>query len=169
MDEMVAGHVRLEARAAAYDRVRMSANALSAYFDCTRQNIARLAAEGVLERGGDGLYDRDRCRLAYLRHLRAALRHSPRSAAATKVTELKARKLQNEIAAYEGTHMMTAEALEFVEKLIGGVLRPRLSSLPAVVAGPDLPLRRRVEVAVEDMLEAIADTAAEFARAKQPS
>ena len=52
MDEMVAGHVPPERRDGASDRVRMSANALAAYFDCTRQNIARLVAEGVLERGG---------------------------------------------------------------------------------------------------------------------
>jgi hypothetical protein len=169
MDEMVAGHVRPEVRDAASVRVRVSANALAVYFDCTRQNIARLAAEGVFERGADGLYDRDQSRLRYLAHLRAALRHSPRSAAATKVAELKAQKLQYEIAAYERAHMMTDEALEFIEKLIGGVLRPRLGSLPAVVAGRDLPLRRRIEAAVEDMLGALADTATEFARGKQPS
>ena len=65
--------------------------------------------------------------------------------------------------------MMTDEALEFVDRLVGGVLRPRLGSLPAVVAGRDLSLRRRIEAAVEDMLGALADTAAEFACDKQPS
>jgi hypothetical protein len=141
---------------------------LAAHLDCSRAYIRELENAGILRRDAGG-FDLDAARIAYIRYLREKRRHSPRSAATTKVTELKAQKLQHEIAAYEGTHMMTAEALEFVEKLIGGVLRPRLGSLPAVVAGRDLPLRRRIEAAVEDMLGELADSAAEFAREKQPS
>jgi hypothetical protein len=170
MDEMVAADAQPERRnGATPDWTRVSGNVLAVHFGCTRQNIARLAAEGVLEREADGLYNQDRCRLRYLAHLRAALRHSPRSVATARVAELRAKKLLHEIAAYEGVHMMTDEALAFVDELVGGVLRPRLGSLPAAIAGRDLLLRRRIEAAVDTMLAAIADKADEFARSKRPS
>jgi hypothetical protein len=141
---------------------------LAAHLDCSRAYIQELESAGVLRRG-EGGFDLDAARVAYIRHLRQARRHSPRSAAATKVAELKAKKLQHEIAAYEGAHMMTDEALEFIEKLVGGVLLVELGNLPALIARRDLELRRRIEAAVYTIREKIAAAAEEFARGKQPS
>jgi uncharacterized protein YdbL (DUF1318 family) len=49
---------RVKERLRAADLVR--GNALATHLGCTRQNVARLAAEGIIERRADGRYDQDR-------------------------------------------------------------------------------------------------------------
>jgi hypothetical protein len=146
----------------------VSAARLAAHLDCSRAYIRELESAGVLPRGGAG-FDLDTARVAYIRHLRQLKKHSPRSEAATKVAELKAKVLQNELALYERDHMETSEALEFVETLVGSVLLVELRNLPALVGGRDLALRRRLEAAVYTTRERIADRAAKFAQKWQPS
>jgi hypothetical protein len=150
------------------DRVLVSGKALAMHLACSRQRVAELTAEGVFEREAGGLYDQDRCRLRMLAQLRAALKRSPASLAAAKVSELKATKLEYEIAKYRGEHMQTAEALEIVERLVG-LFRSHLGSMPATIAGRDVGLRRRIERAADDILEAIASTADAWAQAKRPA
>ena len=147
---------------------RVGGARLAAHLDCSRSYIQELVRTGVLRRGANG-FDLDAARTAYIRFLRQARRHSPRNAATTKVAELKAQMLRHQIASYEKEHMETSEALEFVEKLVGGVLLVELGNLPSLIAGRDLELRRRVEAAVYTIREKIAATAGEFARSKQPS
>ena len=58
----------------------VSASTLATHLACTRQYVAKLTAEGVIDRRGEG-YDQDLCRLRYLAHLRSENRRSPRAAA----------------------------------------------------------------------------------------
>ena len=76
-----------ERRAAKRDKTRLlpddivSANGLATHLGCTRQNIARLTAEAVIEQRSDGCYDQTASRLKYIRHLRSEHRRSPRTQA----------------------------------------------------------------------------------------
>ena len=78
---------------AARDPVLVSASALAVHLGCTRQYIAKLTAEGVIEKRGDG-YDQDQCRLRYLAHLRSENRRSPRAAADAEHASAKAALLR---------------------------------------------------------------------------
>lgn len=57
------------------DKTRMvaddvvAANSLATHFGCTRQKLARLTAEAVIEQRSDGRYIQAASRLHYIRHL----------------------------------------------------------------------------------------------------
>ena len=59
----------------------MSPNSLATHLGCTRQNIAGLTAEAIIEQRSDGCYDQTASRLKYIKHLREQHRHTPRSQA----------------------------------------------------------------------------------------
>ena len=71
MTEVVTRNVRPKR-----DKVRMvtddivTANSLATHLGMTRQNVARLTAEAVIEQRGDGCYDQTASRLRYIKHLR---------------------------------------------------------------------------------------------------
>src|SRR6476646_8948201 len=71
----------------------VSASTLATHLACTRQYIAKLTAEAVIEKRGDG-YDQDRCRLRYLAHLRSENRRSPRAAADAEHAAAKAEMMR---------------------------------------------------------------------------
>ena len=56
----------------------VSASALALHLDCSRTYIAKLEAEGVIQRQGHG-FSLDQSRVAFLRYLRRERRQSPRS------------------------------------------------------------------------------------------
>src|SRR5258708_7873808 len=58
----------------------LSASALALHLDCSRTYIAKLEAEGVIQRQGDG-FPLDQSRVAYLRYLRRERQQSPRTEA----------------------------------------------------------------------------------------
>lgn len=57
---------RVKERLRAADLV--SGNALATHLGCTRQNVARLTAEAIIERRADGRYNQDHARLKYIAH-----------------------------------------------------------------------------------------------------
>ena len=59
----------------------VTANSLATHLGCTRQNIARLTAEAIIEQRSDGHYDQSASRLKYIKHLRSEHRRSPRTQA----------------------------------------------------------------------------------------
>ena len=75
----------------------VSASALALHLDCTPTSIAKLEAEGVIQRQGDG-FPLDQSRVAYLRHLRRERRQSPRAAADAEPVAAKAALLRIRIA-----------------------------------------------------------------------
>ena len=70
----------------------MTANSLATHLGCTRQNIARLTAEAVIEQRSDGCYDQTASRLKYIKHLRMS--RSSRSEADAAHVRAKAEMLQ---------------------------------------------------------------------------
>ena len=69
-------------------------NSLATHLGMTRQNVARLTAEAVIEPRSDGCYDQTACRLRYIKHLRDEHRRSPRTEADAKHTAIKTEMLQ---------------------------------------------------------------------------
>jgi hypothetical protein len=59
----------------------VSGNRLALHFGVVRQHVDQLAAQGVIERRPDGLFDQDQSRLKYFTYLRSDHRRSPRAAA----------------------------------------------------------------------------------------
>jgi hypothetical protein len=70
---------RGKARVAADDVV--TANGLATHLGMTRQNVARLTAEAVIEQRSDGCYDQTASRLRYIKHLRSEHRRRARTPA----------------------------------------------------------------------------------------
>ena len=64
--------------------------------------------------------------------------------------------------------MMTEEALADMEQLIGIVLT-EMSSMPALIGGSDLQLRRKVEKCVFDTRVKMANTFTKIAEARGPA
>ncbi|MET0710613.1 MAG: hypothetical protein ABWY82_27795 [Tardiphaga sp.] len=92
--------VTQERAASKRDKVRMvaddvvTANSLATHLGCTRQNIARLTAEAIIEQRSDGHYDQTASRLRYIKHLRSEHRRSPRTEADAAHVALKTEMLQ---------------------------------------------------------------------------
>jgi hypothetical protein len=84
---------RAKARVAADDVV--SANGLATHLGMTRQNLARLTAEAVIEQRGDGYYDQTASRLRYIRHLRSEHRRSAHSEAGADFQRAKTELFQD--------------------------------------------------------------------------
>lgn len=139
----------------------VSSYKLATHLGCSRQFIDALTAQGVIERLPGG-YNQDRSRLAYIAHLKAARRSTARSEADAQYTASKTRLMQLKIGLEEKRLMEVEEGLEWVEVLIG-LFRTGLGSLPAVVAGRDLQLRRRVEQCCFDVLDGLHKKAVELA------
>lgn len=139
----------------------VSTSALATHLGCTRQYIARLTAEGVIEKRGDG-YDQDASRLKYITHLRSERRRSPRAEAEVELSRAKTEALRLRIAERQRKLIPAEEEVARVDAIIGLMLT-HLSALPAKCAGADLSLRRRLEVCVNEMRRELAEAADKFA------
>ncbi|MBR1071218.1 hypothetical protein [Bradyrhizobium liaoningense] len=71
----------------------VSASALAVHFDCSRTYVAKLEAEGVIQRRGDG-FALDQSRVGYLRYLRRQRQQSPRTQADADHVKAKTEVLQ---------------------------------------------------------------------------
>ena len=116
----------------------------------------------MIEQLSNGRYDQDACRIAYLRWLRAPERRTQRSKvdadfikAKTELIAIRVREKKREL-------METEEAIADMEQLIGIVLT-EMSSMPALIGGADLQLRRKVEKAVFDTRVKMANTLTKIA------
>jgi hypothetical protein len=95
-----------------------SASELSRHLICSREEIKRLTARGVLERGPDG-YDLAHARAAYIEHLRAqAHKGDELNTARMRILELKEAKLRGTMMSYPA---VDAFAIEIFGLLIVGV------------------------------------------------
>jgi hypothetical protein len=121
----------------------VSGNKLAVHFGCSRQNVDQLAAQGVIERRADGLFDQDVSRLKYLTHLRSEHRRSPRAAADTEFALAKAELVRIRIAEKKRRLIPQEEAASDMEHLIGLFLTG-LSGLSAPEGA-----RRLIEMALE--------------------
>jgi hypothetical protein len=136
----------------------VTASALGPHIGCSRQNVVKLADEGVIERRADGLFDQDQSRLRYIRFLQSARRNSARSEADAALARSKARLMELRIGQQERTLMRVDEALEVVDAITGLYLT-KLSELPAR-ATRDLSVRRSIDKVVREIRDELASECA---------
>jgi hypothetical protein len=134
---------------------RVSSVTLAAHLDMTRQNVARLTAEGILERTSAG-YLMDDSRRRYIQHLREEYRKSPRAAADAELQKHKAKLLELKVARQERETMRVSEHEEFMDDVLGLTLT-HLGGWPARISGHDLALRRKAEALIFELRTDIAN------------
>lgn len=134
---------------------RVSSAALAVHLDMTRQNVARLTAEGIIERTSAGYLMGD-SRRRYIRHLREEYRKSPRAAADADLQRHKARLLEMKVARQERETILVSEHEEFMDDVLGLTLT-HLSGWPARIGGHDLALRQKAEALIFELRTEIAN------------
>jgi hypothetical protein len=147
---------------AARKAVLVSGNMLAVHFGCTRQHVEHLAAQGVIERRGDGLVDQDVSRLKYLTQLRSENRRSPRAAADAEHAAAKAALLRLRVAKERRELMPVNEHNNMIDEMCGLILT-RLSGFAARCGGRDLAARRAIDQAVYDLRVEISQAASKMA------
>ena len=133
------------------DKLRMvaddvvTANSLATHVGMTRQNVARLTAEAVIEQRSDGHYDQTASRLRYIKHLRAEHRRSPRVEADADHVKVKTEMLRLRLMERK-REVVRKSDVDAVIDGICGVTLTALSILPARCAPRgDLAVRRSIE------------------------
>jgi hypothetical protein len=139
----------------------VSASALALHLDCSRTYIAKLEAEGVIQRQGDG-FPLDQSRVAYLRYLRRERLRSPRAAADAEHAAAKAALLRLRVARMQKRLMPVDEAVAHMDAMVG-LLLTRLSGFAAQCGGRDLAARRVIDKAVYDLRTEISKAATKLA------
>jgi hypothetical protein len=140
----------------------VTANSLATHLGMTRQNVARLMAEAVIEQRSDGCYDQTASRLKYIKHLRDEHRRSPRPAADAKHAEAETALLQIRIEEKQRT-LMRRDAHEAIIDEMAGLVLTKLGGWPARVGGADLGVRQRAEAALRELRTEIAEAATKLA------
>ena len=136
-------------------------NSLATHLGCTRQNIARLTAEAVIEQRADGHYDQSASRLRYIKHLRSP--RSSRSEADAAHVQAKAEMLQIKIA-QQRRLLVRRDDVDALIDTICGVVLTHLSGLPARCAPRgDLAMRRGIERVVFEVRTEMAQACARMA------
>ena len=132
----------------------------------SNERIRQLSREGWIPKHGTGANTRyalvDVVQ-GYIRFRDDAEKRATKTAAATRISDARAREIELRTAIREGHLIDLDEAIEAIEELMG-LLRSELSGLPARCTR-DLQVRRTIETARNDILERIADLAAEKASA----
>jgi hypothetical protein len=140
----------------------VTANGLATHLGMTRQNVARLTAEAVIEQRSDGCYDQTASRLRYIKHLRSEQKRSPRSEADAAFQRAKAELMKLRIAEKRGQLMLVSEHNALLDEIAGLVLS-RLSGFAARCGGRDLAVRREIDRAVFDLRKEISLAASAMA------
>jgi hypothetical protein len=156
-------------RAAKRDKVRkvaddvVTANSLATHLGCTRQNIARLTAEAVIEQRSDGHYDQAASRLRYIKHPRSVHRRSPRTQADADHVKVKTEMLQLRLMEKCRELVRREDVNELLDTMCGIALT-HLSGLPARCAPRgDLAMRRSIERVVFEVRTELAQACTRMA------
>jgi hypothetical protein len=148
---------RDKARMVADDVV--TANSLATHLGMTRQNVARLTTEAVIEQRSDGCYDQTASRLKYIKHLRSEHQRSPRTQADADHVKVKTEMLQLRLMEKKKELVHMDEVNAMIDDMMGVVLTA-MSSMPARCAPRgDLATRRNIEKCVFEVRTEIANIA----------
>lgn len=144
----------------------VTATALAEHLGVSRQYVARLADEGTIARQGDGLFDQDAARLAYLNWLRSPERRSAKSEAEQAFVREKTKALEVRTMQRMG-QLMPREGVEAALDDVTGAFLTGLSSLSARIGKGDLQLRRIVEREVFAVRQQVSRTLEDTLARKQ--
>ena len=146
----------------------VTATALGRHLDLSRQRVQQLVDEHVIERLPGDQFDQDDCRIKYLRWLRAPERRTARSKVDADFVKAKTELIAIRVQEKRHQLMETEKAIADMEQLIG-VMLTAMGGMPALIGGPDLQLRRKVEKVVFDTRVQLANTFNKLAdEAKEP-
>jgi len=154
-------------RAAKRDKVRMvaddivTANSLATHLGCTRQNVARLTAEAIIEQRSDGCYDQTASRLKYIKHLRSDARRSPRTQADADHVKVKTEMLQLRLMEKQRKLVRREDADALIDEICGVVLT-HLSGM-AARCSRDPAIRRGIDAVVLQVRTELAQVCAKMA------
>ena len=109
----------------------VTATQLGEHLGLARQRISALADDGVIERLPNARFDRDACRLRYLRWLRDPARRSARSEAAAKHAEAKTQLLHIKIEQKQRKLVRRDDVNELINQIAGTVLTHLLMVMPS--------------------------------------
>jgi hypothetical protein len=157
--------VMAQERAAERDKIRMvaddvvTANSLATHLGCTRQNVARLTAEAIIEQRSDGHYDQTASRLRYIKHLRTP--RSARSDADAAHVRAKAIMLQIKIMERQRKLVLREDANALIEEICGVVLT-HLSGM-AARCSRDMAVRRNIDAVVYQVRTELAEVCTRMA------
>ena len=132
----------------------VSASALALHLDCSRTYLAKLEAEGVLQRQDDG-FPLDQSRVAYLRYLRRERRQSSRGEAEAAHAKAKTELLQIRIMEKHRTLVRRDAVDELIDQIAGTVLT-HLGGLSARCSR-DMQVRRNIDAVVMQIRREIAE------------
>ena len=150
--------VMTQERAPKRDKARMvaddivTANSLATHLGCTRQNIARLTAEAIIEQRSDGCYDQTASRLRYIKHLR--MPRSSRAEADAAHLRAKAQILQIKIMQQQRKLVLREDANALIDEMCGVVLT-HLSGM-AARCSRDMVIRREIDRVVYEVRRELA-------------
>ena len=154
-------------RAAKRDKVRMvaddvvTANSLATHLGMTRQNVARLTAEAVIEQRSDGCYDQTASRLRYIKHLRSDSRRSPRTQADADHVRVKTEMLTLRLMEKQRMLVRRDDANELLDTVCGVVLT-HLSGM-AARCSRDMVVRRNIDAVVHQVRVELAQVCEQMA------
>jgi hypothetical protein len=154
-----------ERRAAKRDRTRLvpddivSANGLATHLGMTRQNVARLTAEAVIEQRSDGCYDQTASRLRYIKHLRSP--RSARSEADAEHTKVKTAMLQLRLMEKQRKLVQREDVNALLDEICGIVLT-HLSGMGARCSR-DMLVRRNIDAVVHQVRTELAQACTRMA------
>jgi hypothetical protein len=147
------------------DKTRMvaddvvTANSLATHLGCTRQNIARLTAEAIIEQRSDGCYDQTASRLRYIKHLR--MPRSSRAEADAAHVRAKAQILQIKIMQQQRKLVLREDANALIDEMCGVVLT-HLSGM-AARCSRDMVIRREIDRVVYEVRRELAQVCLKMA------
>ena len=148
---------RDKARRVADDVV--TANSLATHLGMTRQNVARLKADAVIEQRSDGCYDQTASGLKYIKHLRQP--RSSRSEADAVHVRAKAEMLQIRIAERQRKLVRREDANALLDEICGIVLT-HLSGM-AARCSRDMVVRRNINGVVHQVRTELAQVCTKLA------
>jgi hypothetical protein len=127
----------------------VTANSLATHLGMTRQNVARLTAEAVIEQRSDGCYNQTASRLRYIKHLREVHRRSPRIEADAALAKAKTEMLALRLAEKRRELVPKAVFDAMIDEFAGLVLT-HLSGMAARCSN-DLVVRRKIGAVVYEV------------------
>ena len=145
----------------AHGPVLVSGVKLATHIGCTRQNVARLTAEAVIEQRSDGCYDQTASRLHYIKHLRSEHRRSPRTQADADHVKVKTEMLQLRLMEKQRKLVRREDANALIDEMCGVVLT-HLSGM-AARCSRDMVVRRNIDAVVHQVRTELAQVCTKMA------
>ena len=162
MSETMTTHVAQPKRnGAAGAAVLVSGNALATHLGMTRQAVAWLTAQAIIERRADGRYDLDQSRLKYIAHLRSDARRSPRTQADADHVKVKTEMLQVKLMEKRRELVRRDQANTLLDTICGVVLT-HLSGM-AARCSRDMLVRRNIDAVVLQVRTEMAEVCTKLA------